>query len=88
MMLLLLSSCKTVQTVYITKTVVPKYTFPKQPDLPKDVAPLPDSTYKIPSSYLKAVLTYFTQIDGLEAQIEADRKLYGKQQLYIPEENR
>ena len=68
--------------------MIPKYNFPDQPDLPKEVVPLPDSTYKVPSYYLKAVLTYFTQIDGLEAQINADRKLYGKQQLYIPEENR
>lgn len=74
--------------MYVTKTVVPKYKFPEQPDLPKDVVPLPDSTYKVPSYYLKAVLAYFTLIDGLEAQIDADRKLYGKQQLYIPEEDR
>ena len=72
----LLISCNTVKTVYVTKTVVPTYSFPEQPELNEDVIVGAEYFDHVSAAYLRSILAYFTIIDGIEAQYNIDKEYY------------
>lgn len=76
--------------VYVTKTVVPDYHFPDQPELNEDVVIGKEYYDHVSVSYLRNVLIYFTMIDGIEVQYNLDKEYYDElnRHFWNTEENR
>ena len=62
--------------MYVTKTVVPTYSFPEQPELNEDVIVGAEYYDHVSTAYLRSILAYFTIIDGIEAQYNIDKEYY------------
>lgn len=62
--------------MYVTKTVVPTYIFPQQPQLNDDVVIGKDYFDHVSTEYLRSVLAYFEMIEGIEAQYNIDKEYY------------
>jgi hypothetical protein len=91
LLVILLSSCNTVpRVVYVTKTVVPDYYFPDQPELNEDVIIGKEYYDHVSVEYLRNVLMYFTLINGIEVQYNLDKEYYDElnRHLWNTEENR
>ena len=85
--IMLLISCNTVRTVYITRTVVPTYTFSQQPEVNDDAIVGVDYVDHVSIKYFRELLAYFTMIDSLQMQYNIDKEYYERLNKYI-EENR
>ena len=60
----------------MTRTVVPEYTFPAQPEFRMDLEKLPDGRYAINGEYFKSLDAYFVLIEALEAEYNIDKEYY------------
>lgn len=62
--------------MYVTKTVVPTYLFPQQPQLNDDVIVGDDYFDHVSADYLRSILAYFEMIDCIEEQYIIDKEYY------------
>lgn len=73
--------------MYVTRTVVPQYTFPQQPEVNEDAIVGVDYVDHVSVTYFQELLVYFTLIDALQMQYDIDKEYYERLNKYI-EENR
>lgn len=73
--------------MYVTRTVVPEYTFPQQPEVNEDAIVGLEYVDHVSVAYFKALLAYFTLIDSLQMQYNIDKEYYERLNKFI-EENR